>query len=255
MREMLDADRPYIKVRYLPSDMDQSELNFSSAFRGVEQDIRENDPHIIVGVSDDYRRYMSSKFMAEYGSRYVRMTINGLPYETALAEALYSVLNSNRITGKPVYLLYDDTRYSSALATAFAETLDGHNMSINLVNVKDVSGLRFEIIRLNSQDVGVLVNLLGVIPDKEFRTQWYHEETSRFIADNNLRHLDIGLSGADHNLSLTLGVDVTGIDAKSKPIAITASPTLVVNTARLRDLGLAYIYSNSFGIISGVSSR
>ena len=252
---MLDVDRPYIRVRYLPSDMDQSELTFSTAVQGVEQDIRENDPRVIVGVSDDYSRYMSRKFVLDYGGRYVRVAINGLPYQTALAEALYSVLESNRITGKPVYLLYDDTRYSSALATAFAETLDEHNMSINLVNVKDVAGLRAEVLRLNSQDVGVLINLIGVIPDREFKTQWYHEETSKFIADNNHRHLDIGMSGADHNLSLILGVDVVSIDTKSKPIAIIASPTLVVNTTRLRALGLAYIYSNSFGIISGVYSR
>jgi hypothetical protein len=235
--------------------MDQSELSFSSAFRSVEQDIRENDPSVIVGVSEDYRRYMSSKFILDYGNRYVRITINGLPYNTAIAETLYSVLDSNRITGKPVYLLYDDTRYSSALASAFSETLTEHKMSVTMVDIKDVSSLRNELIKLNSSDVGILVNLLGVIQDREFKTKWFHEETSKFIADNNTKHLDIGLSGADHNLALILGVDVTSIDDKAKPIAITAKPTLVVNTSRLRALGLAYIYSNSFSIISGVSSR
>lgn len=248
MRELLDTDRKYVRVRYLNSALDHSELTYQSIIRDVERSISKAAPDVVVGVSDDYLQYASVPFITAYRSRYVQLTFNSQPYNVALANAFLEVLTYNHMQAKPVYLMHDSSRGSSAMAQAFFDSLSDAGIDAHSIEVADVTAYRAELTSLASKPEGAVVNLLGPIPDIEFNTTWYHEETSALLAKSNSRHLDVGLNASDRNLSIIVGLDIVDVSAK----AIASRPVITLNPRRLRQLGYEYVYSNSFYMVSGV---
>ena len=251
-REMLDMDRKYINVRYLPSNLDKSELAFSAMVKSIESSVARFNPNMIIGINDDYKRYMSASFLSRMGDRYLRLTRDNATYSELMSNTLVELLVANKLNSRKVYLLHDETRASLAMALVFNERLTKNTITSQTVEIGSVTELRTKIVSLESEDPGVIVNLIGIVPDKEFGTTWYHEETSTYISKNNNKHLDIGLSYADSNMAIVLGLDVVSLDRKSVPPKIESKSTVTVNTRRLRSLGLGYVYSNSFSLISGV---
>ena len=251
-REMLDMGRKYINVRYLPSDLDQSELAFSAMVKAVESSVLKYDPQVVIGINDDYQRYMSATFLSRMSDRYVRLTRNSATYPELMSNTLADLLIANKLNSRRVYLLHDSTRASLGMAITFSDRLTKHGIQSQTLEIETVSELRTHVISLDSEQPSVIVNLIGIIPDMEFGTFWYHEETSTFISKNNNKHLDVGLSYADTNMAVVLGLDIVALDRTASPPRIESKSTVTVNTKRLRSLGLGYVYSNSFSLISGV---
>jgi hypothetical protein len=249
---MLDMDRKYVNVRYLPSNLDQSELAFSAMVKSIESSVVRFDPSVIIGINDDYKRYMSTSFLSRMGSRYVRLSRNDATYPELMSNTLADVLIANKLNSRKVYLLHDETRASVAMAIAFNDRLTKNSIQSQTVEIGSVNELRANVVSLEGEEPGVIVNLIGIIHDTEFGTSWYHEETSTFISKNNNKHLDVGLSYADSNMAIVLGLDLVALDRTASPPKIESKSTVTVNTRRLRSLGLGYVYSNSFSLISGV---
>lgn len=251
-REMLDVGRKYVNVRYLPSNLDQSELAFSAMVKAVESSVLKYDPQVVIGINDDYQRYMSTSFLSRMRDRYVRLARNNATYPELMSNTLADLLIVNKLSSRRVYLLHDSTRASLGMAITFSDRLTKYGIQSQTIEVETVPELRARIISLDSEQPSVIVNLIGIIPDTEFGTFWYHEETSTFISKNNNKHLDVGLSYADTNLAVVLGLDIVSLDRTASPPRIESKSTVTANTQRLRSLGLGYVYSNSFSLISGV---
>jgi hypothetical protein len=195
---------------------------------------------------------MSAAFLSHMSDRYVRLTRNNATYPELMSNTLAELLIANKLSSRRVYLLHDSTRASLGMAITFSDRLTKYGIQSQTVEIENVPELKTRIISLESEQPSVIVNLIGIIPDTEFGTFWYHEETSTFISKNNNKHLDIGLSYADTNMSVVLGLDIVSLDRSTPIPQIESKSTVTVNTKRLRSLGLGYVYSNSFSLISGV---